>query len=279
MAKIRKLLDDLTGQTEAREQAKKEAALLVEQAMMKLDILENKLKDLFRNRELESQVQIVGDRMGAFAREYRVNYEDGNISEAVSSLVNQIMDIGSEKAQKIISKAITNALNSMFTNVMISEEEKRLFVIVLEGVALVRYDIYVWRKSESDRGLFKHAESVVAITYARSIVDHTKVSEDELNDAIYRSLGTVSVNEVIEYKKSLIELFKLQATNVMSLSFAKQQRNFDTNNILVAESKSNKDNLIYAMKLTHTLSEAELENKLENKKSKDAIFAEGLCNK
>lgn len=46
-------------------------------------------------------MQIVGDRMGAFAREYRVNYEDSNISESVTSLVEQIMDIGSEKTQKL----------------------------------------------------------------------------------------------------------------------------------------------------------------------------------
>lgn len=276
MAKIRKVLDDLSEQPEAREQAKKEAALLVEQANMKLDILENQLKDLFRNRELEGQIQIVGDRMGAFAREYRVNYEDGNISDAVSSLVNQIMDIGSEKAQQIISKAITNALNALFTNVVISEEEKRLFVIVLEGVALVRYDIYVWRKSESDSGLFKHAESVVAITYARSVVDHTKVSDDELNDAIYRSLGTVSVNDIIEYKKSLIELFKLQATNVMPICFAKSQNGSNGNSMTVVNKKINTDNVIEAMKFIKPLSEEELANKLENKKSRDTIFAEGL---
>lgn len=212
MAMIRKFLDDLSGQPEAREQARKETNLLVKQANMKLDILENQLKDLFRNRELEGPIQIVGDRMGAFAREYRVNYEDGNISEAVSSLVNQIMDIGSEKAQQIISKAITNTLNALFTNVVISEEEKRLFVIVLEGVALVRYDIYVWRKSESDSGLFKYAKSVVGITYARSVVDHTRVSEDELTDAIYRSLGTVNIDDILEYKKYLATTYNVRNT-------------------------------------------------------------------
>lgn len=272
MAKIRKVLDDLTGQTEEREQAKKEAALLVEQANMKLDVLETKLKDLFRNKELEGQIQIVGDRMGAFAREYRVNYEDGNISDAITSLVDQIMDIGSEKAQKIITKAITNALNSMFTNVVTSEEEKRIFMVLLEGVALVRYDIYVWRKSEADRGLFKHAESIVAITYARSVVDHSKVSEDELNDAIYRCLGKVSVQEVIEYKKSLMDLFKLTATNINALpqlQFAKEQ----AGEILKPE---NVVNLTHLLKQT-VINEQQINSILMAKESRDTAYANELC--
>lgn len=52
------------------------------------------------------------------------------------------------------------------------------------------------------------------ITYARSVVDHTKVTEDELNDAINRYLGgNVPIDQVIEYKKKLIELLK---TNVIT---------------------------------------------------------------
>ena len=49
------------------------------------------------------------------------------------------MTIGSESAQKIISKTIKNALNAMFTSAVTTEEEKRIFVVMLEGVALVRY--------------------------------------------------------------------------------------------------------------------------------------------
>lgn len=210
MASIKWLLNNLAGQTEARLQAQKEVALLMEQANMKLDILENELKDLFKNKELERQIPIIGDEIGPFEREYRFNYEDGNVSDAVDSLVDQIMDIGSKRIQQIIVKAITNALNAMFTNVETSEEERRLFIIALEGVKLVRYDIYVWRKTELDSGLFKHAKSVVAITYARSIVDLAKCPEEEINDAIYASLSTAGIEDILEYKKILVELFKVR---------------------------------------------------------------------
>lgn len=210
MASIKGLLNNLAGQTEARLQAQKEVALLMEQANMKLDILENELKDLFKNKELERQIPIIGDEIGPFEREYRFNYEDGNVSDAVDSLVDQIMTIGSERIQQIIVKAITNALNAMFTNVETSEEERRLFIIALEGVKLVRYDIYVWRKTELDSGLFKYAKSVVAITYARSIVDFAQCPEDEINDAIYASLRTAGIEDILEYKKFLVELFKVR---------------------------------------------------------------------
>lgn len=213
MASVKKFLDNLTGADQERARAKKEAAALVQLANFKLDALESEMREKFRNRELESQVEIVGDRMGAFYREYRVNYSTGDLGSAVDDLLGQIMTIGSEKATAIISKALKNALRSMFTEVNVAEENRRLFVVLLEGVAMVRYDIWVWKSSEQDQALFKHAESVVAITYARSVVDHNKLTEDELNDGIAKSLGGVSTQEIIEYKKELLELFNLKAND------------------------------------------------------------------
>lgn len=210
MAKVKSLIDDLTGQTEARERAKKEVNQMVMQANAKLDAMESRLRDMFRNKELEAQMEIVGDRMGAFSREYRVNYSDGDLSKAVDGLVESIMGLGQGDTRTLITRIISNALNAMFTSVSTTEEEKRIFVVMLEGVALVRYDFDVWRSAEADSAIFQHCQSVVAITYARSVVDHTKVSEDELNDAINRFLGgNVPIDQVIAYKKKLIELLHI----------------------------------------------------------------------
>lgn len=237
MASVKKFLDNLTNQNEARDKAKKEAASLVQLANSKLDTLESKMKEMFRNKELEAQVQIVGDRMGAFSREYRVNYTDGNVSKAVDDLIGQIMEIGTEKAAAIISKAIKNSLNAMFTSVSVSEEEKQLFVVLLEGAAMVRYDIWVWKSCEQDKALFNHVESVVAISYARSVVDHTKLTEDELNDGINRSLGGASLREIIEYKKELLELFKLKVTDTVcampDVSLPTEETNAQLNSALM----------------------------------------------
>ncbi|OEJ16130.1 hypothetical protein BFL38_11850 [Brachyspira hampsonii] len=203
MAKIRDFINRFSGQEEKK--AKEEVDKLVMLANLKLDTLENKLKDLFKNKQLDGQIQIIGDHMGNFSREYRVNYKDGNISKAVNDLVEQILFIGDKSAKDIISKCITNTLNAMFTSIAVTEEEKRLFVIMLEGVALVRYDFYVWRSAECDKSIFKHATDIVAITYAKSVIDHIRVSEDELNDAIYKFLGgNVPLADVIKYKKELI---------------------------------------------------------------------------
>lgn len=209
MAKVKDMIDKFTGQSEAREKAKKEVTELVEKANLKLNDMEDKLRDKFRNKELESQMEIVGDRMGAFSREYRVNYSDGDVSKAVKELIDAVMDIGSDSAKSIVSRTITNALNAMFTTAVSTEEEKQMFVVMLEGVALVRYDIDIWKSAESDASLFQHFHSVVAITYARSIVDHTKITDDELNDAIHSFLGNADIDEVITYKKKLIELLKI----------------------------------------------------------------------
>lgn len=62
---------------------------------------------------------------------------------------------------------------------------------------------------------------MVAITYARSVVDHTKVSEDELNDAINRYLGgSAPIDDIIAYKKKLIELLKLNVNSKDDIQIA-----------------------------------------------------------
>lgn len=133
MAQVKELIDNFTGQTEARDKAKKEVAQMVMLANAKLDAMEADLRDKFRNKELEGQMEIVGDRMGAFSREYRVNYSDGDMSKAVDELVSSIMNLGEGDTRSLISKIITNALSAMFTSVSITEEEKKLFVVVMEG--------------------------------------------------------------------------------------------------------------------------------------------------
>ena len=285
MATVKNFLDKITGAEEEREKAKKEVQNLVVLANAKLDNLENELKELFRNKQLEGQIQIVGDRMGAFSREYRVNYADGDVSNAINELVDQIMSIGTESAKTIICKCIKNALNAMFNSVSASEEEKRIFIVLLEGVAMVRYDIYVWRSAEQDKALFSHASSVVAVTYARSVIDHTKVSEDELNDAIFRFLGgNVPLQDVIHYKKDLIELFKLVATqnNIpipqdisvspqqkLKLNFAKEQSG-DIDD--VRDGLNSTGSLIHIMKNVKAARGEELDNLLKPQKTSDREY-------
>lgn len=214
MAEVKKFIEKFSGQAEERDQAKREVSQLVTLATAKLDVIEARFRDMFRNRELEAQLEIVGDRMGAFSREYRVNYSDGDISNAVKELVESIMLIGHSDTRTIVCKVIENALHSIFASVSATEESKRLFIVILEGVSLVRYDIEIWKSAEQDSSLFKHCQSVVAITYARSVIDHTKVSEDELNDAIFRFLGSsATIDDIITYKKKLLDLLKLKADN------------------------------------------------------------------
>jgi lysyl-tRNA synthetase class I len=82
-------------------------------------------------------------------------------------------------------------------------------------MALVRYDFYVWKYESSSNGLFKNTKSIVAYTYASSVIDHTKVTKDQLLQAIYNSLGNNATPEsVTEYVKKLQHAWEaLEATS------------------------------------------------------------------
>lgn len=210
MATVKKFLDDMSGQSEAQAKAEKELGLLTQMANYKLDALEARILDQFRNKEVAGKIEVVGDRLGEFTRDYRVNYQDGDVSAAVNGIVDELMSIGEKGAREIIGKTISNALKAMFVSVGASEEEKRLFRVNFEKVALVRYDFYVWRYNSKSSGLFTTTKGVVAYTYARSVVDHKRVSDDELNDAIEQSMGGLAdPAAVLAYKKQLIELWSV----------------------------------------------------------------------
>ena len=156
------------------------------------------------------KIEIVGDRLGEFARDYRVNFQDGDVGSGVQGIVDEIMNIGETSAQRLIAKTLNNALKSLFVSTVAGEEERQLFKVVFEKVAIVRYDLYVWRYTVRSDGLFKQTKSVVAYTYARGVVDHSKVSIDELNDAIAQSMPDATLEEIAAFKLKLQEIYNAQ---------------------------------------------------------------------
>lgn len=210
MAQVKSFLQKFSGQPEAQKEAEREIGILVDLANAKLDALESKLRDSYRNKEIHGKIEIVGDRLGQFARDYRVNFQDGDIGGGIQSIVSDIMNIGDEPAQQLIAKTINNALKSIFTSVSAGEEEKQLFKVVYERVAIVRYDFYIWRYTVRSDGLFKQTKSVIAFTYARGVVDHTKVSVAELNDAIAQSMPGATIEQIAEFKEKLRKIYDVQ---------------------------------------------------------------------
>lgn len=212
MAQIKTFLQKLSGQADAAKEAEREVQLLIDLANNKLDALEAKLRDEYQNKDAYGKIEIVGDRLGEFSRDYRVNFQDGDIGAGVQEIVAEIMDMGDESAKKLISRTITSALKAMFATTAAGAEEKRLFKVVFERVAVVRYDIFVWRYSVRSDGLFQQTKSVIAYTYARGVVDHSKVSVDELNDAIAQSMPGATIDEISAFKQKLNAIFEAQKT-------------------------------------------------------------------
>ena len=165
MAQVKTFLQQFSGQPEAQMEAEREIGILVYLATNKLEALESKLRDSYRNKDINGKIEIVGDRLGEFARDYRVNFQDGDVGSGVQGIVDEIMNIGETSAQRLIAKTLNNALKSLFVSTVAGEEERQLFKVVFEKVAIVRYDLYVWRYTVRSDGLFKQTKSVVAYTY------------------------------------------------------------------------------------------------------------------
>ena len=209
MATIKKFINDLTGQEKAQKEAQQEAALLVKLANFKLDALENLIRDKYRNKQLEGQIELIGDRLNSFIKGYRVNVDDGQIGDAINGIISAITNVEKEDTRKVISKTIQSTLAAMFSTSVVEEQQQQVFIVTFEGLALVRYDFYVWRYNSSSNGVFKNIKSVLAYTYSRSTIDPSKVSPAELAQAVFESMGSKATpSQVAEYVKEMQAVYQ-----------------------------------------------------------------------
>ncbi len=201
MAQIRTMIDQ-SNEAMQREQLQ----VLLVAAEGKLAEFRGDIDDMFRFPERLGIIQIVGNRSVASYEEYRVN-----ITEGVDPQLNVVIDSFFKGASGIkdgFRELIKVGLNTILGNETIGVWEQQWFTVVPDNFALVRADVKCWRWNFSSEGVISKCKNAFAFLIVKSIVDHRKLTIDELLYFLSESVGG-DIEKLEKYLEQLKRLWKV----------------------------------------------------------------------
>ncbi len=206
MAKIVDKINALTGKTEQEKALKEQFGFLQKMAQAKCAQFESELKAMFTSGGT-SECEVVGKRAIAYYNCQHVDIKVG-CDAAIKDAINMFFKGGDEVNQGF-QKLITTALDTLIGNTAMGEHEEKMFFVYPENFAIVRVDVKCYKYCFSSSGIIANTENIFCYTMAKSIVDHTKITIDELLYMVAQMIGADKLDEVEAFVTKLKKVWTL----------------------------------------------------------------------
>ncbi|QOS67053.1 hypothetical protein GS424_010905 [Eggerthella guodeyinii] len=222
MAKIGKMIDDLTGKSEEEIRMKEQFSFLQKMASAKSETFENRLKLMLSNKETAGALEIVGDKAFEYHNSQHVNISQ-QCDDAITGAVDEFFK-GGKGVKAGFQKLVKQGLSGLIGNTSIGETEEKMFFVFPENYSIVRVDVMAYKYTFSSKGvLANNVENVFVYTMAKSIVDHKKVGVDFLMHAVVDMLWGdsdegPSLDQVMPFIQNLQMCWKLLDEGAVSAS-------------------------------------------------------------
>lgn len=209
MAKISKMIDDLTGKTEEEMRLKEQLVFLQKMASAKSETFENRLKRMLSTPEELGELEIVGDKAFGYRNGQHVNISQ-QCDDAIGGAIDEYFKGGPE-VKACFQKIVKQRLSRLMGHTSLGETEEKMYFVFPESSSIVRVDVMVYKYTFSSKGVFvKDVENVFVYTMAKSIVDEKKVGIDILMSTVEDMLRgnsdeDLSLEEIMPFVKSLQE--------------------------------------------------------------------------
>lgn len=213
MAKISKLIDDITGKTEKDQEMRERFSFLQKMAEGKSAQFKDELRVMLSNKTASGQIEVVGDVAYEYHSSQHVNIGtscDNAIMEAVDSFFK-----GSSGLKDGFATLVKQGLSGLIGNTSLGETSEDMFFVYPENYAIVRADVKAYRYNFSSKGLLADdVENVFVYSMCKSIVDHKSVSRDYLMHAVVDMMRTdpnkdPDITEVMGFIKQLVACWQL----------------------------------------------------------------------
>lgn len=216
MAKISKLIDDITGETEDEQRMREQFTFLQKMAEAKSETFETELK-MMLSSETISKVEIVGKRAFRYYNSQHVNISE-NCDDAITGAIDDFFQ-GKDGVKDGFQKIVKQGISGLIGNKSIGEKVEHMFFVYPENNAIVRVDVKAYKYTFSKKGILaKDVENVFVYTMAKSIVDHTTLSQDELLYMVTEMAGAENADLAVvkQFIGELKECWKmLESSNAM----------------------------------------------------------------
>lgn len=188
MGSVSQMLKDLDGSKEDEQDKKERLEFLLAASKAKIRAYKDEINEMFLNPDAAQRTQIPGIRSIRFIEQYHVSSSQGlneKINDHIQKAVSAFFSISGddkdkEKIQNGVSSLISTALDGFIGSTSVGESEERVYVVVPENNAFVRADIACWKYTFSQHKFIDQNDTALAYVLCKSVVDHTKLSVDEL---------------------------------------------------------------------------------------------------
>lgn len=199
MGNLNKLIDGITGAGDQEKEQKERLEFLKTCAVAKISGYKDELNESFLNPDSVQRTQIPGQRSIRYFEQYHVASStelNAQIKDHIQKAVKAFFSIpdgnAKDKIQEGVGALIEGALDGFIGSTSVGESEERIYVIVPENNAFIRADIVCWRYNFDQTKFLEKHDTALAYVLCKSVVDHTKLSIDEL---IYLTTDALSKRE------------------------------------------------------------------------------------
>ena len=151
--------------------------------------------------------EVVGNRAIAYYKCQHVDIKAG-CGTAIREAINMFFS-GGDDVKNGFQKIVETALDTLIGNTSMGEHEEKMFFVYPENFAIVRVDVKCYKYCFSSSGVIAKSENVFCYTMAKSIVDHTKLTIDELLYMVVEMIGAEKIDEVEAFIKQLKSIWKM----------------------------------------------------------------------
>jgi hypothetical protein len=224
MGSITQMLKNISGANEDEQAQRERLEMMLSLARARIQVYRDEISEMFTNPAMIDQKQIPGIRAIRYIEQYHVASKqnvDQQVKDHMNAAIQSFFSIGGNEDTK---KAIQNGLQSLISGALdgfigsteIGESEQRVYVVVPENNAFIRADIACWKYHFEQHKIIDQSDSAVAYVLCKSVIDHTKLTIDEL---IY--LVTEAMLNRKELAFPVPEATKMAAADALNADLAK----------------------------------------------------------
>lgn len=168
---------------------KERMELLLVAAKAKIRAYKDEINENFMNPAQVEKTQIPGIRAIRFIEQYHVASKSSfnqQVGDHLTQAIDSFFSIGGkdtdtkQAVQGGVKAIISTALDGFIGGTEAGESEEKIYVVVPENNAFIRADIYIWKYHMTDNALSSNSDTAVAYILCKSVIDHTKLTIDEL---------------------------------------------------------------------------------------------------
>lgn len=187
MGSMTHAIKQATGATEDEQDEKERLEILRKSAEGKVEAFRVEIDDNFLNPGQIETKEVPGHRSVRYIEQYHIASSE-NFSEQVSGHLDRAIDSffsiggGDNKAaiQGGVKSLISVALDGFIGSTSVGETEEKVYVVVPENNAFIRADIACWKYTFTQKKLISQRDTAVAYVLCKSVIDHAKLTVDEL---------------------------------------------------------------------------------------------------